>query len=452
MQRKDWTNAEKQLLKELENNPQNAEAWFLLGYVRGEQRNFKGMVEAFEKSLELTDKFAKDISQYRLKYWIENFNRGVRYFQRSRDSAHYIDKAIEAFQTAILIIPDSASAYKNLAYLYLAKGNIEGAIEPLKKAVELSESLKDTIDLDALIMLGKVYYDLGSRHLNRFDTYENRREIRAEMTKDEVKSSLGEPDEVITPKPEPKKRRRRRPPEPKVEKWLYKRYGLTLKFENDVLKSWELRGQKFENGFTVFYADSTEFYAAREWYDKAIDIFEKARNINPADEEILSILSNAYINSGRSNEALEMFKASVEQHPENKYFRYNLGVLLLKREQFEDAIKHFKGALEIDPNYESALYNLAASYVNWGVKLKEEGEKVLFRKDIDEKTRLEENKKYEEMANEKFKEALKYLEQLVEMKPDDPTLWELLGKIYANLGMVEKAENAFKRADEIRGR
>ncbi len=448
MQRQDWVNAEKQLLKEVESNPQNAEAWFLLGYVRGEQKNYTGMLEAFNKSLEVSNQFEKDINNFKLKYWVDNFNAGVTYFgryQNNRDSVQYIEKAIESFKTATLIIPDSASAYKNLAYSYLAKEDIGSSVEPLKKAVELSGEK----DVEAMKMLGKIYYDFAYRHTLKFEDPSNRSDIMVGMSASEVRNRLGEPEAVQKPeppKPAPAKGRRTVTPQPQVEKWIYPKYGLTLEIENNAVKVIEFKGEKYEQGGVTVALDSTEFYAAREWYDKAIDIFNKVRLIEPSDEETLSFLSNAYINAGRSDEALEAFRASVVAHPENKYFHYNYGVLLLKAEQFEEAIKEFKAALDLDPNYKEALYNLGASYVNWGVKLKQQAE------DLALKQNLEEQAKYESMAKEKFGQALPYLERLTEIEPNDVFIWELIGKIYANLGNVEKAEAAFKKADELRGR
>jgi Flp pilus assembly protein TadD len=231
-----------------------------------------------------------------------------------------------------------------------------------------------------------------------------------------------------------------------LKKWIYQKYGLTIELENDVVKSITYAGQTYQEGSVSVVLDSTEFYAAREWYDKAIDMFNKVRNLNPSDEETLAFLSNAYINAGRSDEALEAFRSSVEAHPENKYFHYNYGVLLLKAERFEEAIKEFKSAVEIDPNYKEAIYNLGASYVNWGVKLKQQSE------DLALKQNLEEQKKYEDMAKEKFRQALPYLERLTELDPNDVFIWDLIGKIYANLGDVEKAEAAFKKADELRNK
>ncbi|CUS78632.1 Tetratricopeptide repeat-containing protein [Candidatus Kryptonium thompsonii] len=449
MQRQDWVNAEKQLLKEVENNPKNDEAWFLLGYVRGEQKNYKGMIEAFNKSLEVSNRFEKDINNYKLKYWVDNFNAGVAYFTRfsnNRDSVVYIDKAIESFKTCTEIIPDSAAAYKNLAYSYLAKGDIDPAVDPLKKAIELSNGQ----DVDAMKMLGKIYYDYASRHTFKFEDPSNKRDIRVGMSKSEVQSSFGTPDSVVKPKvQEPVKGRKPvkpAPQQPQPEKWVYSKYGLTIEFENEAVKAIYFKGEKYESGGVTVALDSTEFYAAREWYDKAIEVFNKVRNLTPSDEETLAFLSNAYINAGRSDEALEAFRASVEAQPGNKYFHYNYGVLLLRAEQFEDAIREFKAAVDLDPNYKEAVYNLGAAYVNWGVKLKQQAEDLALRQN------LEEQAKYEAMSKDKFRQALPYLERLTEIDPNDVFIWELIGKIYANLGEVEKAEQAFKKADELRSK
>src|SRR5258708_12143431 len=49
MQRQDWAGAERVLLKEVANNPNNAEAWQMLGEVRRNLGNTKGMLEAYDK-------------------------------------------------------------------------------------------------------------------------------------------------------------------------------------------------------------------------------------------------------------------------------------------------------------------------------------------------------------------------------------------------------------------
>jgi Flp pilus assembly protein TadD len=50
---------------------------------------------------------------------------------------------------------------------------------------------------------------------------------------------------------------------------------------------------------------------------------------------------------------------------------------------------------------------------------------------------------------EKFKEALPYLEKAQELRPDDLALLQQLGKLYANLNMVDKSKAAFERYDKL---
>ncbi len=47
----------------------------------------------------------------------------------------------------------------------------------------------------------------------------------------------------------------------------------------------------------------------------------------------------------------------------------------------------------------------------------------------------------------KFEAALPLLEKYLTIKADDGTVWDLLGKVYANLGMTEKSKDAFQKAD-----
>ena len=46
IQRSEWDNAKVQLQKELEKHPENAEAWFLLGRIHFEQKNYSEMLKA----------------------------------------------------------------------------------------------------------------------------------------------------------------------------------------------------------------------------------------------------------------------------------------------------------------------------------------------------------------------------------------------------------------------
>lgn len=346
IQQKNWDKAVEVLQKEISKNPKSDEGYYLLGYVYGEKDDFQNMVEAYDKSLEISKTFEKNISDSKKYFWAQSFNKGVGLYQRgnkatNQDSAKiFYDKSIDEFNSAILLEPDSADTYKNLAFVYLSKGDNDAAIEPLQKLIAKDKSL------DGYKFLGEIYYVKGTNLKNQ-----------------------GNVDDA------------------KVE------------------------------------------------FNKSIDLLNEALTIFPNDTDILLTLSNSYIGADRTTEAIEPFKKGVEAEPENKYYRYNYGVLLLGIEDYQNAETQFLKAVEIDPDYENAIFNLGVTYVRWGNYLNKKAD--------------EEGKVSDEYKT-KYQAALPYLEKAVKMPDSNAQTWEFLGKVYSVLGMQDDANNAFKKADELR--
>lgn len=174
---------------------------------------------------------------------------------------------------------------------------------------------------------------------------------------------------------------------------------------------------------------------AVEMYNNSIKVLEEGRDKFPEDGDILLRLSNAYIGANKLDVAMNAFKAGVKKEPDNKYYRYNYGVLLLNSKDFPAAEEQFSKAVQIDPEYTNAIYNLAVTYVRWGAKMREDMEAA-----------GEVNDSYKE----KFSAAIPYLERYLAVNPKEPQIWELLGRVYANIGNEQKSEEAFKKADQYR--
>jgi len=174
---------------------------------------------------------------------------------------------------------------------------------------------------------------------------------------------------------------------------------------------------------------------AVEYYNKGISILEEGLQKFPENTEMLNYKTNAYIGANRIDEALNSAKAQVEKQPDNAVYHYNYGVLLLNVENYEQAEQQLFKAVEIDPNYENAIYNLGVTYVKWGTAMNKEAEA---------KGQISEEYK------QKYQKALPYLEKVVEKDPKNAQIWELLGKVYSVLGMTDDANNAFNKADELR--
>jgi len=355
IQQKQFDKAKDALQKEVAKNPASDEGWYLLGTLYGEDGNYDKMVEAYDKSVSASPKFAQQVIDSKKYYWATSFNKGVKFFNQAvrsekPDSAKiFFDNAIDMFKSTIIIEPDSISGYSNLAMVYVSAKHLDDAVVPLEKIIKIGKSP------EAYSTLGQIYVDKGT------------------SLKDEYKKT---------------------------------------KVVDDSLKS-------------------------EEYLNKAIQILEEGKAKFPDNSEILLRVSNAYIIAGKMDVAMNAFKEGVTKEPKNQYYRYNYGVVLLNLKQYENAIEQFKEAVSIDPEYASAIYNLAVSYVKWGAAIREIADKKAETAD-------------EPLIKEKFKAALPYLEKYLTLKPKEPTLWELLGQVYANLGMQDKANDAFKKAEEYK--
>jgi tetratricopeptide (TPR) repeat protein len=354
IQQKNYDKALDALEKEVAKNPKSAEGYYYLGYVYGEKDQYGKMIEAFDKSLAISNEYKSQVEDQKKYFWANLFNRGVSYYQKGVNSTNedstkiLFDKSINSFEYAAQLEPDSSDTYKNLAFVYMGAEQNEKAIEPLQKLIKLEHSL------DGYKYLGEIYYNQGI------------------MSK---------------------------------------------------------------NDYTVTQAAEDSLKAMTD-FNKAIKVLEEGRKYFPDNPELLLTLSNSYINADKVEIALNTFKEGVDKDPQNKYYRYNYGVLLLGKDDYKGAAEQFKKAIEIDPEYQNAIYNLAVTYVKWGTYINKLAED---QGEMD-------NTEYKE----KYQQALPYLEKSVEIQPDQAATWELLGKVYTVLDMKDDAQNAFNKADELR--
>jgi tetratricopeptide (TPR) repeat protein len=197
-------------------------------------------------------------------------------------------------------------------------------------------------------------------------------------------------------------------------------------------------------------ADAKDNAASKKEYAAAVAAFEKVYGLDSMDTDNALSLIDMYERAGQGEKVFTMTRNAVNRNPDNVSFRYIFGVYLIKQDRFGDGIEHLTKVVQANPEsagpiYADAVYNLGVAYLNWGVALKkavdarEDSLRKLKKKDIKEDVSYK----------DKFKAAVPYFEKAAEMKKDDPALWQQLGRLYANLNMKEKADEAFKRFDEL---
>jgi tetratricopeptide (TPR) repeat protein len=133
---------------------------------------------------------------------------------------------------------------------------------------------------------------------------------------------------------------------------------------------------------------------------------------HPDQPEDLYLLAEAYLKSGKTGEAKDTI-AQLDKLSAGDYRTQNgVGVLLARYHLYDDAIQHFRDALQANPGSDEVIFNLADAY---------------FRKG-------------------QYAEALDAAGQVSEQgRKDDPYL-ALLGDIYAHLGDAARAEEIYRDA------
>ena len=430
---KDYKGAITLLETEVQKNPANEEAWYLLGGLKADENDYAGMNTAYVQALKLNNKHAKEIYNIRYSKWGQRVNAGIGMLERaSTDSTQYYDLAITEFKTAIEIWPDTSLTFKYLGIAYNNKGEMDKALDAYKSAWERGK------DLEALKQVGRIYFVKGNDLDSKFETA-NADKIRAMKSLDEIKkgthkndvmASLGAPDNVKKAEaPLQKGKKRTTQPADKKETWTYNTYNLVLTIDGD-----KVADKKFAKPYEP-NIDSTYHRSALVFYDSAATAFEAVKAVDAKDSQNLTMLLQAYVKSDKIGEAIRTFRIAVANDPNNKNNHYILGILLRTNGEFQTAIDEFKMALSLDPNYSDALYDLGATLYNWGVDMLKAGDAK-----GDTST----------VYKRKFNEALPYLEKVSSAKKDEPQVFETLGTIYARLGIQEKAVKMFDDADWLR--
>jgi tetratricopeptide (TPR) repeat protein len=432
-QNKNYAEAARLYEKEVQKNPANQDAWYYLGRLRGTQLNdLVGMNQAFNEANKISDKYAAEIHTYRVLSWGQRMNNGVSFAKHaSGDSTQYYDKAIEEYNMAAVVMPDTALTYHYIALTFLSKvkidtvpahqdANIDFALAAQKKAWNLS------YDAEQYKQIGGVLVERGLEKKEKF-RIDNADQLKLQKNLKEIDKGSYETD-VIKAFTDPDSKKKD-PKNTKKEEWTYNKYEMTLTIENGKVVGKNV-GKPYD-----FKIDSTQYNEALIEFNKAVDVFEAVKTKYPKDNQNLNMLLQAYYEANRSIEATKAFKLAVDNEPGNKMNHYILGLLYRSVEDYIGAIAEFNTAIKIDSNFTDAYYDIGATYYNWGVKMKKAAQ---------------ENGDESEEYKTKFQEALPWIEKVANIRKDDAKTWETIGTIYAILGQADKATKALDEADKIR--
>ena len=147
---------------------------------------------------------------------------------------------------------------------------------------------------------------------------------------------------------------------------------------------------------------------------------EKSVQIEPSDTDAVRQLATLYYDNGEKEKSVETFETAIRQESDktikaNLYF--NLGVLYMQLEKFEEAEDNFFSAYDLNPEDIEALSGIAQTFEN----------------------------------AEKWRRASKFYRELIELDPENPDHYKGMSRVLIKQGDMDGATRYFEKAKQLGG-
>jgi len=188
-----------------------------------------------------------------------------------------------------------------------------------------------------------------------------------------------------------------------------------------------------DNNGPTLYASMSKIYKKEGDNEKAFEYIQKGRKAYPNDNNLLVSELDYYLKSGKHEESLNNLNLAITNDPNNAILYFARGTVYESLKQGDNAIADYKKAIEIDPTYYDANFNLGAYYFNSAADKINEANKL----------NLNETKKFDalkEEAKTDFINSVPFIEAANKAKPEDVDTANMLIKVYTQIGQYDKAK------------
>ncbi|KWU43194.1 TPR-like protein, partial [Rhodotorula sp. JG-1b] len=122
-------------------------------------------------------------------------------------------------------------------------------------------------------------------------------------------------------------------------------------YANEIAQYRNFRAERSQGGAEGVDADVQValgvLFNSSEEYEKASDCFEAALSVRPDDPLLFNRLGATYANSGKTDAAMQYYHAALDLDPGYVRARYNLAVACMNVGKHEDAVHHLLTSLSI---------------------------------------------------------------------------------------------------------
>lgn len=188
----------------------------------------------------------------------------------------------------------------------------------------------------------------------------------------------------------------------------------------------------------VIFRDQDDTDRAGQYADLAAELF-------PNDYGAMINAASIHLMIGNYERASQILAIMSEQFYDNALVFFAKGVAFDQIDMPEEAERFYLRAIELQPDFFDAIFNLAAHYVTRGVAIRAEADALP----------LTEQRKYDEMielSNTMFRQAIPMLEKANEMSPNNIPVMTTLRDIYVHLRIMDRATEITAEIEELQSR
>jgi tetratricopeptide (TPR) repeat protein len=185
----------------------------------------------------------------------------------------------------------------------------------------------------------------------------------------------------------------------------------------------------------VIFKEEDDFDNAGKYADMAVELF-------PDNYNALINAASIHLMIENSERASVILSAMSEQFADNAIVFFAKGVALDQIGMSEEAEQAYLRAIELNPEYFDAVFNLAVHYVQRGVAIMEVADAI-------PPTEMARYNAEKAKADDVFRKAIPMLEKALEMSPDNIPVMATLKDIYVHLRMMDKATELNEQIERL---
>lgn len=305
----EFAQAEQLYQKILTEDANNAEVWHLLGILSAQQNKLDIAFEQINKAISLSP-------------YSGSFHNTLGNILKKQGQ---ITAAIEQYQIALSLQPNNAAAHSNIGNLYLQQNDLDTAISHYQNALKLKAGYADA------------HYNLGL-------AFSKKKQFAAALNHFQTALQLEKNYPHI---------------HGQIAQILRQQDNM-----NEAIQHYRLELEQYPNQADI-QNDLATALLQQGNYQEAITYFSTALALDPKHKEALYNLGSIYLLQHKPEQALHCYLQLLPLNPEADVY-YNIGVIYMYRDRYQDAIAYLEQALKRDSNYLNAYINLGTIYLRLG--------------------------------------------------------------------------------------